>query len=356
MTWLLVLVAAGCITEPDLKIRGTTTPVSMEDGWVISTPAAEQIDDGPLDEVTDLFFSDNAYYNAVGLIVARNGRLVFEAYARGPRDRTVPRNVQSTTKSLTSLAFGIARDEGHFPDLDRTLYSIMPEKFDADERKRAITLRHLMTMKSGIAFDNHDFAIEMLIDRPKDQVRYMLAKPMYAQPGDSFYYRDMDAQLLSSAVERVTGRAVAEIAEEGVFRPLGITNYFWESDVEGTTLGAFGLFMCARDLAKIGQLVLQRGRWENRQLVSEEWIDTSSSAQTGSDQAHGHRSYGFYWWVVPELNAFTTWGTGGNFAFVVPDRNLVIVLTSLPSTDDELVGTSLDDFLVLAHLIVGASH
>jgi len=229
----------------------------------------------------------------------------------------------------------------------------MPDKFDADMRKRQITLRHLLTMKSGIAFYNDDFSDVMLIDKPKDQARYILEKPLYNEPGVEFYYRDADPQLVSSAVEKVVGKTLEQIARQHVFSPLGIRNYYWEANVEGTSLGAHGLVMRPRDLAKIGQMVLDRGRWNGIQLVSEEWIGLSTSVQseTGDDDF----GYGYYWWIVPEIDAFTAWGHGGNSILLVPDRGLVVTMTSLPHTNEGVVGTSLHDFLPLVKLIIAAA-
>ncbi len=350
---LLLLVLPGCVTEPDLKHRHDTLPPATGDGWAVSSPAAEGFDDAGLAQAIDLFYSETDYLNAVSLLVARNGKLVVEAYSRSQSQRDRKRHIQSAAKSMTSLVFGIARDQGYFPDLDRTLYSIMPEKFDADDRKREITLRHLLTMKSGIAFYNDDFSDIMLIDKPRDQARYILARPLYNVPGLEFRYRDADPQLVSSAVERVAGKTLEAIAREHVFSPLGIENYYWEANVDGTSLGAYGLVMRPRDLAKIGQLVLDRGRWNDEQLISEEWIDLSTSTQSETDDdAFG---YGYYWWIVPEIGGFTAWGRGGNFVLVVPGDGLVVTMTSLPHTDEGVVGTSLRDFLPLVRLIIGAT-
>jgi len=205
---------------------------------------------------------------------------------------------------------------------------------------------------SGIAFDDDDFSEEMIRKRPRDQARYILAKPMYDLAGARFYYRDADPQLLSSAVEAVTGRTLAAIATERLFTPTRITDCFWEANVGGTSFGPFGLFLRPQDLLKLGQLVFQRGRWGTQQLVPTAWIDLATAAHTGTPYAPA--SYGCYWWVVPELAAATAWGHGGQFVFVVPAQQLVVVKTSLPSSDDDVVGTMLERFLPVARRIVAA--
>lgn len=306
-----------------------------------------------LNRALDLFYQEDRYFNAISLLVARHGRLVVEAFSRDTADRSFKRNIQSATKSVTSLVFGIAVDGGHVAGLDRTLYSIMPEVFDSDARKQAITLRHLLTMRSGLDFPNDRFSRELLMDRPRDQVRRILAKPLYAMPGDSFFYRDSDPQLISAALERITGGTLAAWAEQHLFEPLGITDWFWEANVDGSSLGGVALFLRPRDAAKIGQLVLQRGWWDGRRVVSEAWLDLSTSPQTDSDDPE--YPYGFYWWTVPELRAFTAWGHGGQFIFIVPELDLLIVMTSLPNADDDDVGTRLDAFLDIARHVVNAA-
>lgn len=352
LAFIATVVTEGCITEPPLKVRGNTQPPALGDGWAVASPSSVGFDDDKLQEAVDLFYSDSEFRNVVSLLVVRDGKLVLEAYARSPSDRDVKRNIQSVTKSVTSLMFGIARGHGDFQDLDQTLYSILPQDFDEDVAKRAITLRHLLTMRSGIGFDNDDFTTEMLMDRPRNQARYILHKPLVSVPGSIFYYRDADAQLISSAFEAVTGQSLLEVASGSLFAALGIEDFFWEANVDGTSLGAIALFLRPRDLAKLGQLALQRGRWGGAQVVPEDWIDASTTVQSTTDDPEF--DYGYYWWIVPELDAFTAWGHGGQFIFVVPSFELVVALTSLPSVDDDSFGTTLPRFLPLARKIIAS--
>ena len=342
-----------CIPNGKLKNNFEVKPAELFDGWQIATPQEAGLDSAKVMQAYQMFWDENAYYNAKSLMIIRYGKLVFENYCCDEADQDVKRNIQSATKSVTSLTFGIARDQRYFPNLDTLLYDIMPDKFDDDTLKRKITLRHLLTMKSGLDFDNSQWSVEMLINKPEDQVRYALAKPLYAAPGDSYYYRDCDPQLVSSAVERVTGKRLEEIARDNLFTPLGITDYIWESNIEGTSLGPVGLSLKPRDLAKIGKLVLQQGEWEGQQIISHDWILISTSFQTEVPGPEGYR-YGFYWWVVPEEGAYTAWGHGGQFIFILPQYEMVIVMTSMPSTNDDKVGTSLDQFLLIVDKIIDA--
>lgn len=348
---LMLLVQLACIPNGQLKSNFDVEPVQLFDGWQIATAEEVGLHEPTVMEAYQMFWDEDAYYNAKSLLIIRYGMLIFENYCRDITDRDVRGHLQSATKSVTSLAFGTALDQGYFSSLDTLLYDIMPEKFDSVVIKRQITIRHLLTMRSGIYFDNDQWSIEMLVNKPDDPVQYTLAKPMYAAPGDSFYYRDCDPQLVSSAVERVTGQRLEEIAFDNIFVPLGITDYFWESNSEGTTLGPVGLFLKPRDLAKIGKLVSQNGEWEGQQVISQDWISVSTTSQTEVPGSEGFH-YGFYWWVVPEVNGFTAWGHGGQCIFVLPQYDIVIVMTSMPSTNDDNVGTTLSEFLPIVEKII----
>jgi CubicO group peptidase (beta-lactamase class C family) len=344
----------GCVPDSDLKTGFNMEPTPLNDGWQISTPAAEGFNEAALQGVYEQLFSEDEYITAISLLVIRNGKLVAEGYFRSLGDIQVKRQIQSVTKSMTSLVFGIARDLGYFDDLDQRLYDIVPEAFDDDLRKREITLRHLLTMQACLKFWSDEFALEMIINDQKNVMKYILAKPLFANPGAMFNYRDCDPQLLGGAVSVKTGMTLDEIAKDRLFNPMGIVDYYWEKNADGDNWAAQALFMRPRALAKIGQLVLNKGNWHGEQLISEAWIEQATSIQTLQYQGQPEDSkdpfYGFYWWVYPHLGAFTALGAGGQFIFVVPDKNLVIVMTSEPYVEDEFSLES--DFFDLAHMII----
>lgn len=148
---LLSACLAGCITEPELKTPGGHEPAHLDDGWEIARPEEVGLDPAALDALYRRFFSRDEFHNATALLILRDGQLVAEAYARAPADPGALRHVQSITKSVTSLVFGTLHDDGTFPDLDETLGEILPASaFTGDPRAREITLRHLLTMSSGI--------------------------------------------------------------------------------------------------------------------------------------------------------------------------------------------------------------
>jgi len=158
-----------------------------------------------------------------------------------------------------------------------------------------------------IDFDNDDFAVKVYCDKPSDPVRYMLNKPLYSQPGEKFYYRDVDPHLISYAIQRLTGKILAQWAKEKLFDPLGIRQYYWQSDHTGTTAGGHGLHLKPRDMAKIGQMVLDQGRWRGVRVVDSLWIAESTQKQmetTFQIEPHVYH-YGYYWWILHRWQAYT---------------------------------------------------
>jgi CubicO group peptidase (beta-lactamase class C family) len=357
---LFVLILApllvGCITEPALKHPHDTHPAELGDGWAVAAPADVGLNPDAVAAVYRRFFSEREFYNAQSLLIVRDGRLVAEGYARELGDRSRIHHVQSITKSVTSLVFGILHDDGVFADVDEPLGTVLPDSsFGSRPQAREITLHHLLTMSSGLELDNHRFAVDLLMRRPRNQARYLLSRPFYAAPGERFRYRDADPQLLSYAIQARTGRTLEDHAVERLFRPLGIVDYHWEKNADGVTLGAHGLWLRPRDLAKIGQLVLDQGIRNGQQVVSAEWVSRSTRPQIEigqDDPVTSGFSYGYYWWIVPELEAFSAWGHGGQYVFVVPGARLVVVLTARPDSDNRNVGSELKDFLPLVRTIL----
>ncbi len=339
-----LLLLGGCVADAPYKVTGDTQPQQLNDGWTVGTPEDVNLSRAALSAVYDRLSSEDEYFNAKSLLIVKDTLLVFEAYVRSSEDRDRYTHIASATKSITSLIFGIVMGDGYIDSLDQTLYSIMPDKFPPDPVKRTITLRHLLTMTSGILLDNEDFSIELLVDEPADPPKYFLSKPLYANPGTQYYYRDVDPHLISTAIQRLTGKTEEQWARERLLGPLGIWNYYWNYDHTGVTTGAFGLRITPRDMAKIGQMVLDNGRWKGMQVVDSAWIAQSTQFQVMTDHPSPPvYQYGFYWWVAPASQAFTAVGQGGNFIYVVPGRRMVIVMSSMADAG-QAAGTSLDEF------------
>lgn len=351
---LLACWNTGCLFDGKLKHDNGVVPEQLDDGWEIDTPESVDLSPAILRRIHRQLLDEDHHRSALSLLVVKDGKLVFETYLRKSSDRDTPWPIQSVTKSVTSTLVGIARDQGDVSSLDQTLGEIFPaELADLGARKRSITLRDLLTMTSGIAFDNDDFYVEMWTegDVPTERVRYMLSKPMYAKPGAEFYYRDVDPQLVSHALSKLTGKSQLALARKTLFAKLGIDEFYWEEGPDGVTMGPAGLLLTARELCKLGQLMLDRGLWKGERVVSEEWVSeaTLGHVDTKAPFEGGVHPYGYYWWIVPGFG-YAAWGHGGQYVFVVPERNMVLVQTSFPY--GEIDDDDFDSFLALVKPLI----
>ena len=275
--YLIILILALChfACMGDVPIKNDYVgyqPVQLGDGWEISNPAAEGLDPIAIDAVYERLFSEDYYPNARSLLIVRNGMLVAEAYCRDSSDRDLIHNIQSATKSITSILMGLALDQGLIDSLNTPIYQIIPEVFDEDQQKREITIYHALTMQTGLGFFNNEHTQEFY-NYEGNSLEYVLHKNLIFEPGSSFYYNDGNPQLISGIIEAASGLSLKHFAEEYLFDRLGIYDYQWETASDGLAFGAFGLWLKPRDMAKIGKLIVENGSWNGEQIVSLVWID-----------------------------------------------------------------------------------
>ena len=320
---LFLSALTGCMKTENLNIpyRGFD-PVTTGDSWIISEPDTENMDSSVIELVYRDFYNETKYPTIQSLLIVRNGKLVAEGYCKDPDDINSLHNIKSATKSVTSILAGIMFDNGLLDSIDCRLYDYLPQYFDDDMRKREITLRQVLTMETGLEFDDDIHTREMLYNRGSS-LKYILGKDLVFEPGTSWYYGDGNPQLISGLIKGLTGRTESEFAGEYLFGPLGITDYFWESANDGLTLGSIGLWLTPRDMAKIGVLMAGKGMWNGSRVVSESWVEESTRDQSS------FANYGYYWYPI-EDKAFYAEGHGGQLIWVYPDYDLVVVITSDP--------------------------
>jgi CubicO group peptidase (beta-lactamase class C family) len=256
--------------------------------------------------------------------------------------------MQSVSKTVTSITFGVAMQRGKFkipPDSQILRYFDGYNIANLDDRKRRMTLRNLLTMQSGLewhedlAYDDPKNSADVM-EATHDWVRYVIDQPMADDPGTKFVYNSGVTELLAHVFKKVTGENVDQYAAEYLFKPLGI-QYFWKHSPTGLPDTEGGLYLAPRDLARLGQLFIQNGMWEGKQVVAPLWIKESITPQ--ADVGEGGWKYGFQWWLAPygeakDKLAWTAEGFGGQQMFVVPEYNLIAVFTGwsiLPSTEKE---------------------
>ncbi|KPK87889.1 MAG: hypothetical protein AMS27_01025 [Bacteroides sp. SM23_62_1] len=330
---VMLSVLSSCMKDEPFKTayRGFE-PSVMNDGWEISNPENENMDGSILDQAYMLVHSDDRYLMARSLLVFRNNKLVAEAYPYDAADIDAIQNIQSCTKSITSIMTGIAVHEGKIDSLTEKLFSIYPEYFDQDIHKRTISIEDALTMRTGLGFDNGTHTLE-LYKTNSSSIAYVLSLESVYPSGMIMKYKDGDPQLVSKAIEMKTGKKLSDYANEKLFSPLGITEWKWESAKDGTTFGAVSLFLKPRDFGKIGQLLLQNGKWDNISIIDSTYLSLATSIKVTAD--FNEAQYGYYFWILPAFEGYAAEGHGGQFLLVVPPKKLVVVYTAWPYTSGD---------------------
>jgi CubicO group peptidase (beta-lactamase class C family) len=301
--------------------------------------------------------------NVHGVIVLRSGSLLFEYYGGGPDQRWEPNSqwrvtgipwktsslpavvhgvgvkhdVQSVTKSVVSLLIGIALDRKLLASVDEPIWKFFPE-FAAlrTAAKDRILLRHLLTMTSGIAWNESRLSYSdpensvLRMDAAPDPYQYVLEQPLTTEPGTKWNYSGGSTALLGAILQKVSQKPLAEFAREALFEPLGITEFEWIRMPSGEIAADGGLRLRPRDMAKLGQLVLSQGEWKGKRIVSASWL--RESLRKNIDVGHLH--YGYQWWIgSSSVNSrtvewFAAIGFGGQRIIIVPSLDLVVIFTA----------------------------
>ena len=293
--------------------------------------------------------------NVHGVIVVRKGVTLAEWYFEGADARrdsgaiglvkfdwATLHDVRSVTKSVVSLLFGIAIANGAIKSLDIPVLDFFPEYKDlqATER-RLITLRHLLSMTAGLRWDESSYPYtdrrnsETAMGVADDPMRYVLEQPLESLPGSQFRYNGGSAELIAQVLTRATKMNLEDFATQTLFEPLGITQFEWYKDARGVPFAASGLRLLPRDMAKIGRLMIEKGFQGGRQVVPETWVKASVSPQAPfTNGGECGFNYGYFWWLLPTCAAnpasgwYSAVGNGGHRIYVVPEQELVIVVTA----------------------------
>ena len=345
------LVLAACAPRPE----ATVWP---DEAWPVSSAEAVGLDPVAIDAlIADI---DAGRYGLIDhFLLIRNGRVIAdrrwdhadryaELLAAQPdtvdhqynydhpawhpyyRD-TELHTLQSVTKSVTSVAFGIAVDDGHIPGAEAPAWPYF-EAYGADladPRRAATSVEDFLTMRSGIewavpgqTYDDETHPT-VVLEASEAWIDYVVGQPVGADPGTRFDYNDGVSVLLGKIVREATGQRLDAWAENRLFRPIGIDEYYWKITPDGEVDSEGGLYLSTHDLARIGYLMLRGGEWNGRQIVSREWVEASTSPVVPDV------GYGYQWWVPEhengETRVFAGNGYGGQFLHVVPEYDLISV-------------------------------
>jgi CubicO group peptidase (beta-lactamase class C family) len=334
--------------------------------WEISTPAREGLDEQSILALdAELKSGKQGYVDS--MLIVRHGRIVFDAtYAHDYKAINAGRmtaesgpwnyydatwhpyyqgsdlhTMQSTTKSVMSALVGIAIARGELPGVDATLGELLPHRQIADPAKAAITLENVLTMRPGFEWLEDQVSYwdprndSILVESTDDWVGYLLQKPLAVPQGTTYNYNSTNTQLMSEIVSRATGKPLDKYAEEVLFHPIGIRNYYWKSAPEGYRDVAGGLYLASRDLARFALLYERKGEWNGTQVLPAAWVERSVQPHVKDvdpGDPEENEGYGYQWWIYNDGSdgrpiMYGTRGWGGQQGLVVPSLGIVAVFT-----------------------------
>jgi len=339
-------------------VSSVSIPVQTDDGWVPASLAEVGLAEQPLVDALNGIRRGN--FNEIhGFVIVKNGKIVLEEYGRGrmydgsPDDGFTPTMsfgrdnlhiLHSVSKSFMSTLAGIAIRDGYISSADASVLSYFPEHAGAfGQEKNGILLKHLMTMSSGLQWNEWDTATTdfenndaIRYQRAADPSAYFFGKELLHTPGSTFYYNTAGFQMMGEVIRRATGMDLTDYANQQLFQPLGIDRFEWPQYAHNSMYIVGDILLRPRDMAKFGQMmILQGGSWFGQQVVPDAWIQNATAehisvAHTGYK---GFQGYGFFWWrknfqigstTVPAICAD---GFAGQAIMVFPTLDMVVVVT-----------------------------
>lgn len=261
------------------------------------------------------------------LLVSHRGSLVLERYFGGAR-ATTPANIKSASKSVIAALVGIAVSRGLIRDVDQRIVDYFPELGkDPESKKRDITIEDLLTMRSGLASTSGRGYGAWV--QSGNWVRYVLARPLVDEPGTRVEYSTGSSHLLSAIVTKAAKMSTWQFAQEQLAKPLGFTLARWMQDPQGVYFGGNEMLMTPRQMIRFGELYENEGRVGDRVVIPKDWIDRTQVGR-GRSRWGSDREYGYGFWIreFAGHQSYYAWGYGGQFIFIIPDLDLVVVTTS----------------------------
>ncbi len=331
---ILVIALCACDQPDSGSAAGSVdyrVPEQTSDGWQTASLAEQDIDTAPIIEMLKRRRAGE-YEGVSSVLLARRGKLVLDEYFdKFTRDDL--HSTRSASKAITSALVGIAIDQGYIESVDAPLLPFFPEYAgdieNWDERKQDITLGHILSMSSGVR-GNEDAMYPT-----NDWIKFYLDQPLVAEPGEKFSYATSGVVTLGNVITRASGLRVPAFTDRYLFGPLGITEYRWpitnSRGSQGLAMTGGGLNLRPRDMAKFGQLYLDKGVWDGERLIPEAWIEASTRKHATSD-LYGE-DFGYLWRMIDRevngetIRSFEAWGNGGQFIMVFRSLDLVAVFT-----------------------------
>lgn len=312
----------GKIVYHKVKNKGKGNKVKAQDGWIVNNNpiALPKLEDGIIENVLE---------GVESVLIAQNGEIQYENYFEGTNANTT-NDLRSAGKSIGSAIIGIAIDDGIIDGTQEYIYKHLPKdyQYTKDSQKSKITIKQLLTMSSGIGVYEDDY------QQSDDWLKEVLEPKLRFLPGTRTFYMSSDPFLLSVNLSERLSYPLEFYMQKKLFSPLGIHNYILNTDDKGNPYFAGGLYMTPRDMLKLGQLYLNNGFWNGKQIISKKWVSESFKKHTRLENASDKNEYGYFWWHDTYLvdgkavNAIEARGNGGQYISVIPELDTVIVVTT----------------------------
>jgi CubicO group peptidase (beta-lactamase class C family) len=346
----------GSCSKEDEPGYSYQIPPKTKDGWEVNRSNEVGLDSVQLIEMVD--YLESRYEHQIhSIVIVKKDKLVFEKYYEGSLysndptgskgdfilyDRETDHFLASVSKSITSVLFGATVKAGFIIKADTMLIDVLPEyEHILVDEKADITLEHLLCMSSGLHWDEWSASYEdptndvVALFREDDPIEYILSKPLTNSPGDEFHYNSGGTNVLGAVIEKETGMSLLDFANEYLFDPLNVQGGLWEKMAAGYYFASGGIYLRPRELTKIGYLFLNEGYWDNKQIITSEWISESITAHVQTDDLIPQSdSYGYQWWIMDfhannqRYECFFAAGWGDQYMFVFPDQEMVITINS----------------------------
>ncbi|SDN02232.1 serine hydrolase [Afipia sp. GAS231] len=314
--------------SPD-KSQGSAEAVWPTKGWQTSTPEEQGMDSASLAKL--VAYGTGRSFDS--LLIARHGKIVLDTYY-APYSADIPHIINSATKAVIGTLAAMAMKDGLLDSTDHPMLDFFPEHGIQvfDDRKKAITVQHLLDMTSGIDWREPTDGLPVTffqMERSPDWTKFILDRPMSNAPGDIFNYNSGNPHLLSAILTKLTGMSAEDFAKARLFGPLGIDEWRWRRDPQGVSTGGNGLALLPRDMAKIGYLYLRSGQWEGKTLLPPAFVEQSSHATINMNlRFEPAFRYSNYFWALPDRNVYMAVGYHCQVIMVFPALDMVAVTTA----------------------------
>lgn len=296
-----------------------------QEKWRIASPESQGMSSEVLSAMLESVWEND--YKIDSIIVIRNGCVILESY-KYPSEAHFKHQIYSCTKSLASALIGIAIDKGYIKSINQSLFDFFPEKIQTinNRDKLNISLKHILMMATGLKCEDtaaYDFKGLKEMWQVNDWVQYVVDLKLVEHPGSNFIYCNGASSLLTAIIQKTTNQVASEFARKHLFSPLGVQDIHWKSH-NGISIGYSDITMRPLDMARFGYLFLKEGRWNEKQIISPEWIAESTKKQIDNGETYG---YGYQWWVM-DPDIFAARGAYGQRIFVSKDKNMIVVFAS----------------------------